>query len=93
MSDLEENECQFFGLGVFNMSSENAFVDEGFGEAAIGHDGIGAASPRRSSPSLERARSSHALTLAEVNQEHTVYLVEVEDEDELARPFHHHEEL
>src|SRR5438874_9593028 len=28
--------------------------------------------------------TSHALTLAEVNQEHTVYLVEVEDEDELA---------
>src|SRR5947209_19584215 len=28
--------------------------------------------------------ASHPLTLAEVNQEHTVYLVEVEDEDELA---------
>lgn len=32
--------------------------------------------------------------LAEVNQEHTVYLVEVEDEDELARWLaRHHEEL
>ena len=29
--------------------------------------------------------TSHALALAEVNQEHTVYLVEVEDEDELAQ--------
>jgi hypothetical protein len=29
--------------------------------------------------------TSHTLTLAEVNQEHTVYLVEVEDEDELAQ--------
>ncbi len=28
--------------------------------------------------------TSYALTVAEVNQEHTVYLVEVEDEDELA---------
>ena len=28
--------------------------------------------------------TSHTLTLAEVNQEHAVYLVEVEDEDELA---------
>ena len=28
--------------------------------------------------------TSRTLTLAEVNQEHTVYLVEVEDEDELA---------
>ena len=27
----------------------------------------------------------HVLTLAEVNQEHTVYLVEVEDQDELAQ--------
>ena len=27
----------------------------------------------------------HALTLAEVNQEHTVYLVDVEDEDQLAQ--------
>src|SRR6266542_6968917 len=38
--------------------------------------------------------SSHTLTLAEVNQEHTVYLVEVEDEDELSRWLaRHHEEL
>jgi hypothetical protein len=28
--------------------------------------------------------SSHTLSLAEANQEHTVYLVEVEDEQELA---------
>ena len=27
----------------------------------------------------------HALTLAEVNQEHTVYLVDVEDEDQLVQ--------
>ena len=40
--------------------------------------------------------SPHAdpLTLAEVNQEHTVYLVEVEDEDELAGWLaRHHQEL
>jgi len=38
--------------------------------------------------------SSHTLTLAEVNQEHTVYLVEVEDEDELAGWLaRHHQEL
>jgi hypothetical protein len=38
--------------------------------------------------------TSHSLTLAEVNQEHTVYLVEVEDEDELARWLaRHHKEL
>jgi hypothetical protein len=38
--------------------------------------------------------TSHTLTLAEVNQEHTVYLVEVEDEDELAEWLaRHHEEL
>src|ERR671919_1279828 len=38
--------------------------------------------------------TSHTLTLAEVNQEHTVYLVEVEDEGELARWLaRHHEEL
>src|ERR687897_2310920 len=38
--------------------------------------------------------SSHTLTLAEGNQEHTVYLVEVEDEDELAEWLaRHHEEL
>lgn len=29
--------------------------------------------------------SSHLLSLAEVNQERTVYLIEVEDEDELAQ--------
>ena len=38
--------------------------------------------------------SSHTLTLAEVNQEHTVYLVEVEDEDELTGWLgRHHREL
>jgi hypothetical protein len=38
--------------------------------------------------------TSHPLTLAEVNQEHTVYLVEVEDEDELAEWLaRHHEKL
>lgn len=38
--------------------------------------------------------TSHSLTLDEVNQEHTVYLVEVEDEDELAGWLsRHHEEL
>jgi hypothetical protein len=38
--------------------------------------------------------TSHVLTLTEVNQEHTVYLVEVEDEDELSRWLaRHHEEL
>ena len=41
-------------------------------------------------PSLK----SHALTLVEVNQERTVYLVEVEDEDELAQWLgRHHKEL
>ena len=43
---------------------------------------------------VDPSPASHTLTLAEVNQEHTVYLVEVEDEGELddwlAR---HHEEL
>src|SRR5579859_5241342 len=36
--------------------------------------------------------SSHPVTLAEVNLEHTVYLMEVEDEDELAGWLrrHHH---
>ncbi len=29
--------------------------------------------------------SSHSLTVAEVNREHTVYLIQVEDEEELAR--------
>jgi len=38
--------------------------------------------------------TSHTLTLAEANQEHTVYLVEVEDEDELAEWLaRHHEAL
>ena len=38
--------------------------------------------------------SSHTLTLAELNQEHAVYLVEVGDEEELAGWLaHHHEEL
>src|ERR671919_2618461 len=38
--------------------------------------------------------TSHTLTLAEVNQEHTVYLVEVEDQDELAEWLaRHHGEL
>jgi hypothetical protein len=38
--------------------------------------------------------TSHTLTLAEVNQEHAVYLVEVEDEDELAEWLaRHHEAL
>ena len=37
--------------------------------------------------------TSHTLTLAEVNPEHAVYLVEVEDENELNRwlPRHHQE--
>jgi D-alanyl-D-alanine carboxypeptidase len=42
MTDFEDYEGQFYGLGTFNMSIENAFVDEGFGVPAIGHDGIGA---------------------------------------------------
>jgi len=38
--------------------------------------------------------TSHTFTLAEANQEHTVHLVEVEDENELARWLsRHHEEL
>ena len=38
--------------------------------------------------------TSHTLTLAEANQEHTVYLVEVEDKDDLAEWLaRHHEEL
>jgi hypothetical protein len=38
--------------------------------------------------------TSHTLTLADVNQERTVYLVEVEDEVELAGWLaHHHQEL
>jgi hypothetical protein len=48
-------------------------------------DWINAADP---SPTLR------ALTLAEANQEHTVYLVDVEDEDELAEWLvRHHQEL
>src|SRR5438552_9170574 len=35
--------------------------------------------------SADPSPTSHTLTLAEVNQEHTVYLVEVEDEDQLAQ--------
>lgn len=34
--------------------------------------------------SADPSPTSHTLTLAEANQEHPVYLVEVEDEDELA---------
>jgi hypothetical protein len=38
--------------------------------------------------------ASPLVTLAEVNLEHTVYLVEVEDEDELARWLkRHHKEI
>jgi hypothetical protein len=38
--------------------------------------------------------TSRTLTLAEVNQEHTVYLVDVEDEDELTEWLtRHHKEL
>jgi hypothetical protein len=48
-------------------------------------DWINAADP---SPTL------HTLTLAEANQEHTVYLVEVEDENELAEWLaRHHQEI
>src|SRR5207245_9313615 len=48
-------------------------------------DWINAADPAPTSPTL---------TLAEVNREHTVYLVEVEDEDELAEWLaRHHKEL
>ena len=40
------------------------------------------------------APASHTLTLAEVNREHTVYLVEVEDEGELTGWLgRHHREL
>ncbi|HET9309841.1 MAG TPA: serine hydrolase domain-containing protein [Actinomycetota bacterium] len=41
MTDFDDYEGQFYGLGTFEMSSENAFVDVGFGVPAIGHDGIG----------------------------------------------------
>src|SRR6266568_4611832 len=34
---------------------------------------------------VDPSPTSHTLTLAEVNEEHTVYLVEVEDENELER--------
>ena len=48
-------------------------------------DWINASDPSPTSPTL---------TLAEVNQEHTVYLVEVEDEQELVEWFaHNHQEL
>ena len=41
-----------------------------------------------------RAPTSHTLDLTEVNAEHTVYLVEVEDEDELVTWLaQHHQEL
>ena len=43
---------------------------------------------------VDPSPQSHPLTLAEVNEEHTVYLVEVEDEDELAEWLvGHHQEL
>jgi len=43
---------------------------------------------------VDPSPSSHSLTLADVNHEHTVYLVEVEDEDELDRWLaRHHREL
>ena len=41
MTDFDDYEGQFYGLGAYDMSSENAFVDDGFGVPAIGHDGIG----------------------------------------------------
>ena len=42
---------------------------------------------------VDPSPQSHILTLDDVNQEHTVYLLEVEDEGELARWLgrHHHE--
>ena len=44
--------------------------------------------------SADPSPSTHLLTLAEVNQEHTVYLLEAEDQDELGRWLaHHHHEL
>ncbi len=43
---------------------------------------------------VDPSPASHTLTLAEVNEEHTVYLVEVEDENELERWLvRHHAEL
>jgi hypothetical protein len=43
---------------------------------------------------VDPSAASHGLTMADVDQERTVYLVEVEDEDELARWLaRHHEEL
>ena len=43
---------------------------------------------------VDPSSTSHTLTLSEVNQEHTVYLVEVEDEGELDEWLaRHHEEL
>jgi hypothetical protein len=43
---------------------------------------------------VDPSPTSHTLDLAEVNAEHTVYLVEVEDEDELVTWLaQHHQEL
>jgi len=43
---------------------------------------------------VDPSSTSHTLTLSEVNQEHTVYLVDVEDEGELDEWLaRHHEEL
>jgi len=43
---------------------------------------------------VDPSATSHTLTLAEVNREHTVYLVEIEDEVELnAWLARHHREL
>jgi len=43
---------------------------------------------------VDPSHASHTLTLAEVNHEHTVYLIEVEDHDELAGWLaRNHEEL
>src|SRR5436309_2534229 len=43
---------------------------------------------------VDPSPSSHTLTLADVNEEHTVYLVEVEDENELESwLLRHHAEL
>jgi CubicO group peptidase (beta-lactamase class C family) len=55
MTDFEDG---VYGLGTFDMSSENAFVNEGFGVPAIGHDGFGAgiATDARRLPSNGRGR-------------------------------------
>jgi hypothetical protein len=43
---------------------------------------------------VDPSAASHRLTMADVDQERTVYLVEVDDEDELARWLaRHHEEV